>query len=310
MKQHKLKTTQFILLEKSFTEWLEDMNYSESAIKNYPQQLREFLHFLEEKRLTNISHITQTVIHAFTEQVRNRKNVISGAGLSSSHINQILQSVKLFLNYLHVAKGMHIEADVQREHVQVSTRDILSVIEIKQLLDSIDTSVDPNAKRDKAVIGILYAAGLRKAELEALNTEDISFQEKTLLVRQGKGNKQRLVPLTDAVLVWVQDYITGCRDILADIAAYNNDALFINIHGQRLKDKTYYNIVKERIQYSGIESLQYKHITLHSFRHSIATHLMMAGMALEDIAKFLGHSSLDSTMIYTHLAEELKNNIG
>lgn len=307
MKQHHITTHEYILMEKSFTEWLENMNYSESAIKNYPKQLREFFHFLEGKSITTVTHVNQEHINAFAEQIKNRKNIISGAGLSSSHINQILQSVKLLFNYLQIAKGLIIEAEVKLMKEEVSTKDILSVEEVKQLLDSIDSSIDPHAKKDKAVIAILYGAGLRKAELEQLNTDDISFKEKTLLVRNGKGNKQRLIPLTETTLEYIQDYITGCRDHLADIAAYNNEALFINIHGQRLKEDTYYNLLKERLMQCGIDSLQQKHITLHSFRHSIATHLMIAGMQIEDIALFLGHSSLDSTMIYTHLAEELKS---
>ena len=307
MKQHPVNNLKFQLLEKSFKEWLITLNYSQSAIKNYPVQIRELFYFLETKNIFQIEQVNQQLINEFTENLKQRANLTRGAALSSSSINQILQAIKKFIDYINLTKNTHVTIEIHYQKTEVSARDIFTSDEIKQFLNSISSEIDPVAKRDKAILTLLYAAGLRKNELLNINTDDISFQNKTILVRKGKNNKQRLIPLPQVVLDVLRDYIIYCRDYFVQISKTPIEALFININGEKMKADSFYVLLKTRLNEADIPSLQNKHITLHSFRHSIATHLMLAGMDIEDIAKFLGHDSLDSTMIYTHLAEQMKN---
>ena len=152
--------------------------------------------------------------------------------------------------------------------------------------------------RDKAVLSVFYGCGLRRNEGVNLNVDDIYFDEKLLHVRKGKGNKERLVPLNEAVLKHLELYVYDGRPELAN---KNETALLIGKKSARLMGNGCYRRLKSLQQKSESITLKQKEISLHTLRHSIATHLLQAGMSLESIAEFLGHSSLESTQIYTHV---------
>lgn len=305
MKSLKIKLPANELLEKSFKEWLLASNFSHSAVTHYPVHARELLHYLEKNDIADLKKVEARHIKDFSETLKIRINQKEKAGtLAPATINQMQNAVIKFLAYLELSKGIKIEVKLTREKVVTELPCILSIEEIKQLFDSVDTSFNPINERNKALLSVLYGAGLRKNEVHHLELEDISVKNSTVFVRQGKWNKQRTVPIPKKLMQNIYQYISHCRDIYVSIAKETDTALFIDVKGKRISEYSYYRIISQVIEQSGIESLLRKKISPHTFRHSVATHMMSQGMSIERIAQFLGHSSLDSTMLYTHLSEE------
>jgi site-specific recombinase XerD len=296
-------------LIKKFVQWLKSLNYSDNTVETYKNQIREFLWFLEtEENIKGIQKLNLEHVKNFHESLKQRKNARFGGGLSASHINGIAQTVNQFLKFLRLAEQIKVSASLKPIKEEKKEKDIPTLKEMIQLLDSINTDLDYINFRTKAMLAIFYGAGLRKAELENLKVEDILMEEQLIHVKKGKGRKERIIPVPDKVIQYIQDYIEHCRDIFEDTGEHAEDYLFIDVMGKKMNEDAIYKTIKDCIENSGIRSLQDKKITPHTFRHSFATHLMDKGMDIEDIARLLGHSSLDSTMIYTHIYHKKKYN--
>ena len=147
------------------------------------------------------------------------------------------------------------------------------------------------------MLSIYYGCGLRKSEGINLEVNDILFERKLVHVKKSKNNQERYVPITASNLKYVEQYIYNARSLLLN-EDITEDSLFINEKGRALTGQTLYLRLKQLCEKAKIN----KQIGLHTLRHSIATHLLQAGIELEQIALFLGHRSLESTQIYTHCA--------
>ena len=284
---------------KKFVHWLtiQPYNYAERTIRQYDNQIREFFYYLENyTSVKKIKTIQSTHISAFQDYLLRRQNLTKGGGLSASHINGIIKTVMQYLKFLNHCYHHIIACDILPVKEKYKVPDVLTEEEVKQLLESI-TNSNAEGITTRAKIAILYGAGLRKKELEYLKVEDISFEEHHIHVRNGKGGKERIVPVPVRILEYVREYIHEVRDY----QQVREEYLFLGKMGRKLAEKYYYKAVKKALDESNIESLAEKKISLHTFRHSIATHLLKKGMPIEDIAWFLGHSTTDSTMIYTHI---------
>jgi integrase/recombinase XerD len=302
MKKLNIHTLKYKKLIEEFSQWLKKLNYSDTTIYTYSNQIRELLHFLESHKITEISKIQHNHIQQFDENLQVRENEMYGGALSAKQINCIRKTVNVFFKFLRQVKGHSMYADLITMKTEKKKIEILTVEEIELLLLSIDIS-DPVGLRARAMIALFYGAALRKSELEFFKLDNIYFEDELVKV-EGKNRKERMVPLPKIILEYIKAYIVGCRDLFEDAAEYTEDYLFIQSTGKRMTEKQIYKVVHETIDKSGIESIEKKKITPHIFRHSCATHLLNAGMYIEDIARFLGHNSLDSTMIYTHIANE------
>ena len=300
MKKLGIHTTKYRTLIEEFNKWLNQKNNAENTIYTYTNQIREFLHFLERENITEISKIQLSHIQQFDEQLQVRENEMYGGALSAQQISCIRKTVNVFFKFLREMKGSTIYSDLLTMKCEKKKIEILTVEEMELLLSSIDIN-HPVGLRTRAMIGLFYGAAIRKSELEFCKLENI-FWEDELVKVEGKGRKERMVPLPERTLEYVKGYIVGCRDLFEDIAEHAEDYLFIEITGKRMSEKSIYKVIHEAIRNCDIESIQKKKITPHIFRHSCATHILNAGMDIEDIARFLGHDSLDSTMIYTHIA--------
>jgi integrase/recombinase XerD len=329
MKHLEIKSEHFNWLLNNFKEWLDILGYAETTVNTLPPHIKELLHFLENHTPLSLRrggqggevHITQVKsrhISEFANYLKSRSNLKYGGGLSSSSINKTLQAVTTFARYLNQT-GKHIlDATPRRVVNDVDEKIILSKEEIKALYESTFLHHRENTiamgQRDRAIIAIFYGCGLRKNEGSKLNITDIDLVRKLVFVRKGKGNKQRYVPIANKHVEDIKAYLEEGRNwfLLEHKAVHyykqgkkkpntDDEAFFINQQGQRM------NAFYQRIEYmkekSGIE----KHFSTHNLRHSIATHLLQSGMSIEDIAKFLGHSSLESTQIYTHIVNQLNN---
>jgi len=325
MKKLHIKTQHYQQLEKNFKDWLQTLGHASTTVNSLPIYIRELLHYLENQGKTQIQQATEQDIKDFFLHWKKRKNQTTGAGLSSTHINKGILSYKKFIKYLRVTGRHNLEINFQRVENKYKPRIILTKAEIKALYKAIETYAEkrktptPYRLRDRAILAIFYSCGLRSNEGSNLDINDILIDKRLIMVRKGKGNKERYVPITASNLQDIQTYITEGRKWFFEDhyqsawhrkynipfhqkANINPQALFINDKGNRLTSGGIYI----RIKYLQKQADINKSIGIHTLRHSIATHLLQSGMELELISKFLGHSTLESTQIYTHIVNELQ----
>lgn len=308
MKKLVLNNPHFEYIETSFRQWLDILGYSPQAIYQLPNYIRELLHYLEQTGVHHIKELEAAQVRAHYEQLKYRSNQRQGGGLSNAYLNKHLQALYKFADYLRQsgkitlpALGIDWEAD-DTEEITVLTTD-----EIKLLYKATEgynegTQLEPFNARDRAILTIYYGCGLRRNEGYHLNLPDINFDRRILRVRKGKNYKERLVPFNKTNAKYLQEYVYDWRPQI--VRDKNNDAFFISQRGVRMDTQSMALRLKLLQQRTDDIRLQEKNVRLHVLRHSIATHLLQNGMSLENIARFLGHSSLESTQIYTHLVHK------
>lgn len=312
MKKQHLQQTSYNYLEKAFKEWLDILGFARGTVYNLPHNVREFLHYLEQNNIKELHQVKQKNITAYHQYLSNRSSERQTGALSSNYINHHFWSIEKFFEFLH-HKGMKNLPDVKlkRLKIEVSAREILTIEEIKELYKIIDNQEHITQKQealhyqDKVLLTIYYGCGLRRNEGVNIQIDDINFDTRILHVKKGKNSKQRLIPLNYANAKILQEWIYDYRTIL--VKNKQETKLFINRYGQPLTGSTLGARLKTIINQSDNIKLKEKTITLHSLRHSIATHLLANGMDIQKVQKFLGHHSLETTQIYTHLLEETNN---
>lgn len=308
MKKLKLHNPSYELLEKGFCEWLDILGYNHMTVYNMPHIVREFLHFLDTQGVSHINLLKQIHIKNYHHYINTRPNHRRGGGLSNKYILMHMQAIEKFLEYLHhkgvnnvPTSGVKLAAP-QRKEITVLTEH-----EIKLLFNATNQeSENPKQEilnaRDKATLVVYYSCGLRRNEGVQLCVDDINLDTRILHVRKGKNYKERFVPFNKTNANYLQEYIYDYRTQLLKDKVENR--LFINFYGKPMTGGTLYHRLKI-LQYSQEDIvLREKTIGLHTLRHSIATHLLQNGMALDKISRFLGHASMDTTQIYTHLIEK------
>jgi len=305
MKKLPLKSNTFNTLLIDFKSWLKVLGYAPSTVYNLPNHLREFFHYLESKGHNDISTITTQIIKDYYKYLSQRGNQRRGGSLSKSFLNKHQQALKKFLTYLkehnaNIKFGVHLKQE--RINYQ-DQKTILTQIEIKELFEACQFAhMTPYFQaRDRAILVLLYSCGLRRNEAMHMDTEDILFQKGRIYVRKGKNYKERFVPINKHNLEILEEYVFEHRSEF--ITNYQTDALLLSSHGKRMNDLTIAHRLKAIVEATENETIMEKNITMHSLRHSIATHLMQNKVPIQMISSFLGHASLESTQIYTHLAD-------
>ena len=308
MKHLKLQSEHYKVLIKSYKQWLDILGYAESTVYNLPNHLQEFFYFLEQKHIININHITSKTTKEYYGYLQERNNERRNGSLSKSYLNKHQQALKKFKEYLqnhnHTGINIHLKSEKQPTEEKIN---ILTQSEIKELFTATNQSHHSQRiqLRDKAMLVVLYSCGLRRNEAVHLDTSDIFFDKERLFVRKGKNYKERFVPINRANAEILEDYIYEARPQFKE--AYLSEALFLNQQGKRMLGMTFANRLKVIIASTNNKNIIDKKITLHTLRHSIATHLLQHEVKLESIKTFLGHSSLESTQIYTHLLKSIEN---
>lgn len=295
-------------LQTAFKEWLDVLGYSKSTVQGMPILVREFLHYLETQNIQGINFLQQIHIKNYHDYISSRANERRGGALSNNHINKHVQAIEKLLEYLH-HKGIQnvpsLGIKLHKLHRKEIT--ILSTEEIKELFELCNREHNSDKEmylqsRDKAMLVIYYSCGLRRNEGVHVSIDDINFDTKILHVKKGKNYKERFVPLNKTNAEYLQEYMYDYRNQV--VQTKTEHRLFLNYKGETCTSGVLYARLKLLQQQSQSTDLQNKNIGLHTLRHSIATHLLHNGMSLEKISKFLGHSSLESTQIYTHLIDK------
>lgn len=312
MKKLLLQSTSYNYLETAFKEWLDILGFAHTTINSLPSAVREFLYYLEQNNIHQINQLTSEHIKDYYNYLISRTNQRQGGALSSNYINSNFWALEKFFEFLHHKGATGLPAiNLKRLKVETLQREILTQEEIKELYKTVENQDNPTQKQealnhqDKVLLTIYYGCGLRRTEGINVNIDDINFDTRILHVKKGKNSKQRLIPFNKTASKILQDWIFDYRTIL--IQDKTESKLFINRHGKPLTGNTLNSRLMRLISQSENASLKEKNITLHSLRHSIATHLLANGMDLQKVQRFLGHSSLETTQIYTHLIEEKQN---
>lgn len=272
----------FLAIEKSL---------SDNSIEAYLRDIEKLTQYLE---LENKSHSTPSQLTL--DDLQHFLATLVELGLSPRSQARVISGIKAFYNYLLIENLTSVNPAELLESPKLGRKlpDSLSVEEIQLLIEGIDLS-SPNGERNKAILETLYGCGLRVSELVNLKISNIYFDEEFIKV-VGKGNKERLVPISRSALKQINIYLNQVRNHLS-IAKGFEDFVFINRSGKALSRVMIFTIIKQLTEKVGIK----KTISPHTFRHSFATHLVNAGADLRAVQDMLGHVSITTTEIYTHL---------
>jgi integrase/recombinase XerD len=305
MKKLNLKNESYQYIEIAFKEWLDVLGYSASIVNGLPTHIREFLHFLENNGVHSITQLQSKHIKKYYEHISVRANERRGGGLNTKTINNQIKAIEKLLEHLH-QRGMQNlpSVGIVLEKTQRKEIIVLSVEEIKELFELTKRETNNEKEevlfaRDRAMLVVYYSCGLRRNEGINISIDDINFDTRILHVRKGKNYKERFVPFNKTNAEYLKQWIYDYRNKI--VKDKKEHRLFIGLRGEITTSGTHYTRLQLLKQQSENIELTEKIIGLHTLRHSIATHLLKAGMSVEKIAKFLGHSSLESTQIYTHL---------
>jgi len=223
--------------------------------------------------------------------------VLNEVEISRRSQARMLSGMRSFFQYLMLEDMITIDPTelVEGPKQDQYLPEVLSYEEIVRMLDSVDRS-HPQGTRNVAIIETLYACGLRVTELINLRISHI-YPELQMIRVIGKNNKERLIPIGESALQQIRLYLEGDRNRMMNIDPASADILFLNRRGKKLSRVMVFNIIKETVENAGIK----KNISPHSLRHSFATHLVEGGADLRAVQEMLGHASITTTEIYTHL---------
>lgn len=311
MKKIQLNNAHFQYLETAFSEWLDILGYSEMTVYNQPSIIREFLHYIEKKGVRHISDISTQQFKGYYGHISTRGNERRGGALSANYINKHIQALEKFCEFLNHKRGQNIVTGIRQIKYTTKEIQVLTTFEIEELfkVTQQESKTELQAalqSRDRAMLVIFYSCGLRRNEGVHVSVGDINFDTRILHVKKGKKYKERLVPLSKQSAKYLEDYVYNHRPNL--LKQKTETRLFIGKYGAPLLGGALYTRLKQLIDGTENPKLQEKEATVHTLRHSIATHLLANGMEITKIQRFLGHSSLESTQIYTHLAEGRPSN--
>lgn len=320
MKKLILKNESYQYLQQSFKEWLDILGYAESTVYNLPNHIRELFYYLEQNNINHIKQLDNNIIKEYYNYLKLRSNERQGGGLSNAYLNKHLQALYKFTEYLRQSGRIILPIlTIDWETNQTTQIETLTVAEIKELykvtgyFHNCITKYNPQylfeaiASRDRAILTVFYGCGLRRNEGYHLDISDVYWDKQILHVRKGKGYKERFVPLNKTNLKYLEEYVYDYRPILNKDK--REEAFFISQRSKRMNAQSIAVRLKLLQYRSNDIELQQKNIRLHILRHSIATHLLQNGMPLEKISRFLGHSSLESTQVYTHLLEQQNEHV-
>ena len=279
---------------------------SVSFVKSSELGLRHFGRYLSENGKTEITDIRRADIVGFIKYLEGRKNR-HGEIIAGGTVKRFISVVRGFFRHLYRHEYIlgNPAEDVEYVKTTEKRKEIFYADEMNRFLDSIDL-IEANEERYRAVFELLYSTGLRSGELVNLDVTDIDFSSRILTVRLGKGGKDRFVPFSELACYFLKMYVEGERKNFEKVlrsrggSAGDRNALFLTEHG-RICAMTIHVRFRKLLSLSGIRR---KGLTLHSIRHSCATHLLENGADVRYVQELLGHESIETTVKYTRLKIE------
>ena len=271
----------------------EDKKLSDNTFQSYKRDIFQFKGYIDKNNV-DYKEVKQ-------ENVEGYLNELKQIGKKPSTVLRHLASIRLFYQYLVRTKVLNLDPTfgIQSPKIEKRHPSILSSQEVNLLLEQ-PKGEDLKSIRDKAMLEIAYATGMRVTEIISLNLEDVDFDNSCVVCKN--ATKQRIIPLGKLALKALKDYTTKARGFL--IKSEDEKALFVNVNGKRLTRQGFWKIIKYYQEQAHIT----KDITPHVLRHSFATHLLQNGADLKSIQTMLGHSDISSTQVYMQFQDDgLKN---
>ncbi|MFN3692299.1 MAG: site-specific tyrosine recombinase/integron integrase [Fervidobacterium sp.] len=258
---------------------------SENTVKAYIKDIRRFFEYIQKSP----KEVTRADIEKFVKALS--KGEITNTTVTETTISRYISSLRVFFDYLQLIGSVNEDPTERVKHPRLRKKipSFLTSEEIRAMINSFD---DEKRLKYKAIISVLYFCGLRVSELCNLRVDDVSFYPPYVKVVMGKGNKDRLVPISETLVPLLEMYVEK----------YRPKIYFFENKGNPLHPSTVFRIVKRAAKKVGIT----KHIHPHTLRHSFATHLIMNNVNVKIVQELLGHSNLSTTSIYLHVADKEK----
>ena len=275
-------------LVKQFGRYLKlERGLSSNTIEAYLSDVEKLVAFVQSEDL-DWRAVTGEDLHRFVCTLQD-------LGIGARSQARIISGIKSFFNFLRLEKWIEQDPSelIEAPKLGMKLPDVLTVEEVDAMVDSIDLTV-PEGQRNRAIIETLYGCGLRVSELVGLRISDLYFPDGYIMV-EGKGGKQRLVPISESAIKAIRSYMEDRASIA--VKRGNENILFLNRRGSQLSRVMVFYIVKQAYEQCGIK----KKVSPHTLRHTFATHLLEGGANLRAIQQMLGHESITTTEIYTHL---------
>lgn len=265
---------------------------SANTVTSYKRDIEKYLTFLTEKKITQLDEVSRFEILDFLQTLRQ-------AGAADNSIIRMVSSLRKFHQYL---KRESIVSDDPMQLIDTPKKastlpKAISPQVIEQLLEAPDTTT-PLGVRDRTILELMYATGLRISELVNLKLSDMHLTM-GFIQTMGKGEKERIIPLGEIASQWLDHYLDGARVYLQDQSAETSEYVFLNSRGNGLSRQGVWKKVKQLALEAGID----QNVTPHTLRHSFATHLLENGADLRMVQELLGHADISTTQIYTHITK-------
>lgn len=276
------------LIIQDFIDYLKSKQGSSNTLLSYERDINQLAKYLEQ---TN-----KKMVDATKEDLESYVAYIEALGKSNATVSRKIASMKAFYRYLlkHKLVETNIAEGLVSPKVEKKELSILSTSEVERLLSEPDTKT-LKGQRDKAMLEVLYATGMRVTELISLNISDVNINSGYIKVK--KGNKDRMIPLSTTCVKYLREYIVSVRPLL--IKSESEISLFINASGQKMTRQGFWKILKQYKDQAKID----KELTPHTIRHSFAVHMLQNGAEIKAVQEILGHTDVASTIMYTHVAD-------
>lgn len=280
-----------------YEQYLLERNYSPLNVRKMRYMLRDFFIWCDDRNLKYPEEVTRAILERYQKHLFNYRKK-NGEPYSSFTQRRHLTSIQALFKWL--AKSYYIimnpasELDLPRK-ITLLPRDVLTQEEAEQILNTPDIS-SIYQLRDKVIMEVFYSTGIRRTELTNLKVWDINLDRRTVFIKEGKGKKDRIIPISKRAVLWIEKYL---REVRPQIAKHpDNNYLFLNQFGEKFSAEGLTHWVRVYIEKSGVE----KKGSCHLFRHTMATLMLENGADIRYIQEMLGHSSLETTQIYTKVA--------
>ena len=286
-----------VVMSRRFLEWMGTTGYSPETVTGWEMIFKYFIKWCDERGITSVQEVTRPVLERYQRYLYLYRKQ-SGEPLTIGTQEGRLIPLKSFFKWL--AKNKYIlynpasELEMPRREYHLP-RHVLSSQEVETILHQVDLT-QPMGIRDRAILETLYSTGMRRTELCYIKRYDIDLHRGTVIIRHGKGRKERLIPIGERALLWIEKYLWELRPRI--VMEPDEGILFLTRYGKPLRPKHLTRIVHEVVKASGIG----KEGSCHMFRHTMATLMLEGGADIRYIQQMLGHSSLETTQIYTQVA--------
>jgi len=297
--EHKavIEASGFYSYLRAFLEWGEVTALSKDTLRRREAALRRFVHWCDERDLQQPQEITKPILERYQRHLYYyRKSDGQPLTYGSQHV--MLTPIKAFFKWLskenHILYNPASELELPKKPKRLP-KTILDIEAVETILNqpSIETVA---GLRDRAIMELLYSTGIRRMELVHLSLFDIDARRSTLLVRSGKGRKDRFIPIGERALIWVEKYRHEARPDL--VLGFDDGSLFLTDQGQPFRRNALTARIKRYIQQAGLDVQG----ACHLFRHAMATHMLENGADVRFIQAMLGHEDLNTTQIYTQVS--------